>query len=693
MQFYWEPSDKLSFLLAGDLLTEQGTGYTGTNFANPLGNGVRASDIDDPRDVYARGITPIQDTRHWGAKFEVNYEFDNSTLQFLYGHRDLFYDYQASTPLSPDYPGVVESLGGLNIEEALDDFSRFQDVTDSVSDVFELRYFTSPDNTVFYTAGLFYFLEDQATFLGSTADGQNFFQGNEFNQPDTDTESIAAYLDGTWNFSEQTKFTAGIRFTDESKSRRGVNAQYRVGAFGLLGPDPDPDAGEPILGFRFGTEGFEFAIDERTIFNADQDGSGLISDEEYFLFILDGIKTDGERDNFADLLRAQLAGEPLPCIDTRIEDDFICPLDGNLGALFAFSPLLSVVPQTNDADFSFFDWRVRAEHNFTDENLLYFTVATGHKSGSFNDTFAVPYFVIRDDEGNITFEERTSLSEFDEFNIENIEIRFENAVGADGEDADPSPERVINYELGSKNEFDVGNVGVRLNASLFYQDYTDQIFCNVTDIDGASGGGVPGQTASLGVSFCFNTDRNEIFGSQLDGALFLPREFTFKWSFLWLEAFFRDGPVLVGDSRFQRDIDFDNTMDVDISGNRLPRTPQYAVNLSLGQSIEFPAGKFDYIVSASWRDEQHLTVFNGIQFRELPENDNALRLDDLVNAYWTVDVGAGFDLANSNFRFEAFANNITNEVRPTALLLTQMDNTRFFTRPRTWGGRIKWNLN
>ena len=48
-QFLWEPSDRLSVLLAGDYIHEEGTGYTGTNYAGPLGNGRHHCHPEPPR--------------------------------------------------------------------------------------------------------------------------------------------------------------------------------------------------------------------------------------------------------------------------------------------------------------------------------------------------------------------------------------------------------------------------------------------------------------------------------------------------------------------------------------------------------------------------------------------------------------------------------------------------------------------
>jgi iron complex outermembrane receptor protein len=33
---------------------------------------------------------------------------------------------------------------------------------------------------------------------------------------------------------------------------------------------------------------------------------------------------------------------------------------------------------------------------------------------------------------------------------------------------------------------------------------------------------------------------------------------------------------------------------------------------------------------------------------------------------------------------------LTDEQREAAIIITQFDNTRFFTRPRTYGARVRW---
>jgi iron complex outermembrane receptor protein len=87
-----------------------------------------------------------------------------------------------------------------------------------------------------------------------------------------------------------------------------------------------------------------------------------------------------------------------------------------------------------------------------------------------------------------------------------------------------------------------------------------------------------------------------------------------------------------------------------------------------------------------------MTIFNGEDY----QNPTAprMRLDDEVGSYWTFDAGAGWTPGGEGgpLRFEAFVNNLTEEVHEAAIIITQFDNTRFFTRPRTFGARVRYQF-
>ncbi len=650
-QLFYEPTDRLRILLAGDLIKEGGTGWTGSNYANPLGNGVHPNDINDPRDVYARAFTPRLDTTHWGAKLEIAYDFDFATLEYTASRRDLLYNYDAAAPLTPDWRGVADSL--QPVDEVFDDWSRFEFVTDSVSDIHELRLIGDGPRSS-WTAGLFFFEEDQYTFLGSVGDRGLFFQGAEFNQPDTDSSSASIYGDFTWDWSERTRLTFGLRYSDEEKSRVGVNARY---AFALGGRDFDCCGG-----VRIGTEGFEFAERDRTIYQPDADGDGMVSDEEYLAFYFDGIRQFGARDNVEAIFAkgTYQGGVPqdqkVACVDTRNQDDFRCPQDGLHSFVQIINPNSSITPQFGEMSNDFLDWRARVEHDLNPDTLIYAMISTGHKSGGFNDTFT----------------EETGLP---------IAPTYDE-------------EQVVVYEFGFKSEFDLGSVPTRFNASGFYYDYTDQVFTSILSVEQAldfSQGGVnlvdPADTGSgsLVVSFSYNAADSEIYGIQLEGGFMFPFGFNFDWTALWLEAQIENS-LPIQDFRFQADVAPDEAVFRPIDGHRLPHTPQLQFNGALSQAFAVPSGTLSWVLSFGWRDDQYRTIFNSVDFLN-PDNPR-LRLNDEVKAFWTYDAGISYAHEGGKLRIEGFVSNLTDEVHEAALILTQFDNTRFFTRPRVAGARI-----
>ena len=654
-QLAYDVSDQLTLLLAADYVHERGTGYTGTNYANPLGNGVRPEAIADPRDVYARAFTPDLDTQHWGVKLEATYDFPWATLQYMASRRDLLYDYDAVTPLSPDWPGVADTL--QPVEETFDNWSRFQFVTDSVSDIHELRLFADSAKWT-WAVGYFRFQENQYTFLGSVGDRGKFFQGIEFNQPNTDGASASFYGDATYHFSERTRLTLGLRRTDEEKTRHGVNARY---AFALGGR-----GFSCCGGVRLGTEGFRFAARARTIFEPDADGDGTVSDEEYLAFYYDGIAAFGARDTVEAVFAKGTYGggaaqaDKVRCEDTLNLDDFYCPEDGYFSFVQIINPNTSITPQYGEMTNDFVDWRLRLERNTLADHLMYLLVATGHKSGGFNDTF----------------------------------------TGETGLPVAPTydEERVVYYELGWKSEFDLGELPARFNAAAFYYDYTDQVFTSLLSVEQAldfSIGGVtlvdPGDTGtgSLVVSFSYNAADSHLYGMQFDGGFSLPRGFTVNWTALWLEARIEDA-LPIQDFRFQADVAPDEAVFRPIADRRLPHTPRFQFNASIAQLFGVPWGTVDYVLSLGWRDDQFRTIFNGVDFRQ-PDNPR-LRLDDRVRAFWSVDAGAGFTHSNGKLRVEAFVSNLTGDVHEAAQIITQFDNTRFFTRPRLGGLRFRYRF-
>lgn len=655
LQFLFEPTDRLKILLAGDYIHETGTGYTGTNYANPLGNGVNPDDIADPRNVVARAFTPDADTAHWGVRLNVTYEADPFTIEYTGSYRSVVYDYNAVTPIAPFYPGLIDNLAQLpgTLEEELDNWSRFQSITDSKSHYHELRL-ANTDGKLIWSLGGLYFREDQYSFLGSTGDRGLFFQGVEFNIPNVDAESWALYGDATYSVTNRFRLTGGLRYTDERKVREGVAARYGFaigdGNFACCG------------GVRVGTEGFQFAARDRTIFNPDTNGDGTTSDAEVINFYFNGIKTFGARDN----VNVIFANGPFPghfgfvpglptCQDTITGDFFTCQGFEPSGQFTYALPFQGqIFRQSGRLHDNFVDWRVRAEFDLTEDNLLYALIATGNKSGGFND------------------------------NLGDVGI-------APTYDA----ENVMLYEIGSKNEFYIGSHKVRLNGSLFYNDYSNQVLTSILSVaqiveflGGVQNVPLPTNTSlALVVSYSYNAADSRIYGANLEGGIQLPYNINLNFNALWLEANVTNSRP-IQDFRFQADVAPDEAVFQSINGRRLPRTPRWQLNASLSQSFTVPSGSLDYVFSIGYRSSQFMTIFNSIDFQN-PDNPR-LRLNDQVGGYVTIDLGAGYSHGvDGKFRIEAYVNNLTNAVHEGAIIITQFDNTRFFTRPRTFGARIR----
>lgn len=674
-----EATDQLTVTLTGDYIEQQGTGFTGINFANPLGNGIDPDDIDNPREVFGRGITPDEDTVHYGIKGHVEYDFGGVKAEYIGSYRDLVYDYEFITPAAPNFEGALELLRGDDgtFNSTFDNFSRVNFTTDSESQVHEFRLLSDNDSKLEWSAGVFYFIEDQRTFLGTTGDRNPFFQGVEFNQT-TSTDSISVYGDATYSVTDQFRVTGGLRFTRDEKERFGINARY---AFGVGGPDFSCCF---INGVAFGTEGFEFAGLDRTIIVPDTNADGLVDAAESIAFLFDGVAQFGARDGLDDVFpNGQQIQDAFPNAADRPQCDgafafvgscangIVPEFDGVVD--FSLAPFNSTFAvQNGRLENEFVDWRIRAEYDLNDDHLLYALIATGNKSGGFND--------------NIAGTEGLGISNA----ADNAPIEFETDTLA------PTfgPEQLTLFEVGTKNEFDLNDaVSGHFNFSAFYYDYDDLQLTTLLQVQQAlefEGLDVelPDGTGTGVFGFTFNASDAEIFGAQVEAGLDLPNNWNIDGTLLWLPTARVVNSQEIQDSRFQADVDPENAVNVSIEGNRLIRTPAVQFNGSLSKVWDIDSGSIDAIVSLGYRSSQHQTIFNGIDFAN-PQNP-AGRLDDTVDGYFTLDAGAGYNFGDDDqYRFEAYMNNVTGIEREQAIIITQFDNTRFFSPPRTFGGRFR----
>jgi len=333
----WAPLSNLTVLAGADFTQENGTGFSGSNFNGALKAGILPSEIPDPRAVVYRGPQGTQRMQHWGVHTDITADLGPVSLNYLGSYRHLKYFQNTGGNAGVAYPGQIVT----NMQ--LDNWSTSYWDSASQSQVHELRVYT-PDSLRFRgTAGVFVFHEKQQVILYSVADNTYGYAGNEYNEPNIKGDSQAAYLDGTYDFLKWLRGTAGLRFTHETKSRTdGFGGGFGVSNANANGP------------FRFGTEGFQPALGNRTIYPA------LGSNPNPVDVFMNGITRTGGRDTLEGILQSGV---------------------GMIG---------SVTPQYGTYSDNFLDFRLGTDADLKPGHMVYVNLATGHNSGGFNDQVSVP---------------------------------------------------------------------------------------------------------------------------------------------------------------------------------------------------------------------------------------------------------------------------------------------------------------
>ncbi len=659
-----EPTDRLSLLLSADFLNTQGTGARGVDFFNSSEEGITVEDFsDDVRRINMVGFTPVQDTDHWGAAFNATFRTDFVNVQYIGGYRDLSYsashstggrniDYAGDERMAVERGGIVapdDPLAQLYVEERYyGNYSALIWDTTSETTTHELR-FTSPGDAerLTWALGFYRFEEEQAVFLGIPLDYNTNLPYLEFNQGETLGESDSMYADVSFALTDRLRITGGARYSDESKERTGFNFIAGLDANGVA--------------IRTNTPGFRMTGLGRGIRNPDADGDGTPNTVADFVLLYQaGVAAFGVNDTLDEFL----AGD---CVQASA---FQGTCDSYPGLGFAFG---SATVQRGANSEEFVDWRFRVGYDLTDENLLYLLVATGNKAPSFNDT-----------------------------------VDVDTGPGEDLFTPPVGPEKSRMYEIGSKNTFDFGGNPLVLNASAYYVDYTEQVFSalvgielldNDPDNDAGCRDSNPNTPCST-ITLNQNIGESTNMGVQIDAAYRFGRGFNAAATLLWQDTEYKDGSV-VTDGR--RNSPGASTLQVDLAGNELPRTPPLTLNLRIGQDLELPTGSLDWVASATYKSSHFLTAFNGGPgqngAREVTAVDangvatdfgpELLRLYDEVDGYAHLDLGVGYTHGDGNVRIEGFVNNLTDEAHATQAVIDGSTQEFTFNPPRTYGVRVR----
>lgn len=645
LSFLYEPDDKLSVFAMLDFARERGTGYPGANLFRAARDGGFKADQIDMRKIVYRGVQGTLDNKIWGFQGSVTYNFGPVALEYNGSYRDVEYQQVNAGSDGVYWPGRDLSQRPIDATTPIgvdyDNYSTNYFDLHSQAQTHEFRLISDQDARLRWTAGAFYFHERQQVGFFALADAGSFYSGTEFTMPKVDGKSWAGFADGTFDVTDKFRVKGGIRYTDESKAREGIGGNWTVGL--------ESEEEGKFFRSRLGTEGFVPTLLSRPTF----DVRNLTSQADMARFILQGILQPGARDTLHQQLQG-IADGTRPngtCVDTPDTGGNLlnCPANGQHRSITLGIPGV----QKGESQFDFFDWRLGAEYDLTDRNLLYATISTGHKAGGFNDSF----------------------------DVDRVPETYK-------------PEKLTALEIGSKNSFDfLGRVST-FNVSGFYYDYDDQVFQDLTAI-AFNPQGEPTGFALVNR----NVGKSKLYGVEAESRFRLGAGFTVDLNALYLKTKIKEG--VVADVRSQ---DFGNggiTSQIDLSGNELPLSSKFTFNARVQQTIEFSRGSFDWQILGAYRSSFFLTQYNDREVVFLADTNGTVdRVVDATTAgfpdkqkgFTQVNAGVGFTSLDGSWRVEAWGANLTNKDVSQKELVGAGTNVRFLNDARSYGVRVRYHF-
>ena len=223
------------------------------------------------------------------------------------------------------------------------------------------------------------------------------------------------------------------------------------------------------------------------------------------------------------------------------------------------------------------------------------------------------------------------------------------------------PEVVDSWELGSKNRFLEDRLQV--NLALFYSEYDDMQLFTVE------------QTRTV----VENAAKSTIQGVEVESIAVVSDHLRFDASLAYLDAEFdeyvSEDPLLNLPQRPPSPAQ-------DLSGNRLPRSPEWELNLGVELEFKLGGGAVNIRAEYHWQDEMYFRAFNN---------------EDKKQESWEViNMRAMYISADDGWHVSAFGKNLNDEEYITNLFPEAV----FFggpvmasvAPPRTWGVEIGYRL-
>ena len=532
-QLLFNASDKLSIRLAVDHSEVSGKGAGGDLYGTysndtgslseftPTGLPIDSGPTDAGANAIREGVlhTPsfapfqpidgedlYQDISWTGFSAEINYQTDVGTLTFIPAYRESEQDYQFSGP----------------------GFAPAKTAEENNQTSFELRFATDLDGPLNGILGAFHVEEEIST---STVFAQNY--ASPIQNYDNGGDSWAVFAQGTFDLSESFRLNAGVRYTEDSKFVDGISDTFVTFCGGapftgnFLTPGPPP-----FNSFANGCASGEMPAHPVT------------SDRDAFIqhFVDEGLIA---ADSVADI-----PGRGRPPVYNLNLPGGVPPTPGRNP-----EPILGAIVNVGDgelaADLSYSEttYRLGAEWDWAESNLLFATFETGYRAGG-------------------------------------VDLAVGPASTYDSEFIDA-------ITIGSKNRF-MDNT-LQVNAELFLWKYDGQQVTYFTTLEGASAFPIANADAT-------------IKGLDFDVIWAATGSTTFGLNMQYLEASY-DNLALISDpgkGRFGCSSNgvSDGVESYDCSGSDMLYSPEIGADLNVNHVIDLANHQLSLTAMVSHRSEQ-----------------------------------------------------------------------------------------
>jgi iron complex outermembrane receptor protein len=249
-QLRYQPSSDLDILLTGDLTRHRGGGHW-IDIQIPSTHNIPFVNPDHRRG--ANNIDGKQDADLGGVHLTIDKNLGAGRLSSITAYREARFQARNNDAGSYiDFTKLAYTAGGrvnffaINGKLFNDDY--YINDKDETAKTFsqELRYASDLEGPFNFMTGLYYLHEDvDRTETADYIFVDYYAQGTEIARTRMKSDTYAAFVEGSYEFSDTAGITAGVRYTKDNKTF----SAYRETIGDFLGADFEDDAGKPTMKF------------------------------------------------------------------------------------------------------------------------------------------------------------------------------------------------------------------------------------------------------------------------------------------------------------------------------------------------------------------------------------------------------------------------------------------------------------